>query len=383
MTHAEIDVLTSVSEPFPLSTSRLLYDAPPVSYLIDGIIPTHSICGITGAPGTGKTWYAMEAMRAVVTGSKFLGQFQAQQGPVLFVGNDSSYHDYARQWRRLTLEASEEYDALAVQNPFMTYAHFLLESDFNFDDPAMVGRIIRTSMNVERKPYEENVLTDDGWEVVTHEGRHYALIIYDAFWKFTASPDSDNVARGLVFNHVRQIAAATGAALMILHHPPLTSEYRTGEEWRGAGLGALDVHQHLVIRNKRPDTVEVKTKKFRGITPRPFLMNLNVFADEKDAELVFIESTKTVTDYDTDIMKLLVAFLKENKAPANLRELADAVFSVQEIKTSYKTVTRVMNRIRNLLTLSTMRPDCPIVKISYGNGRAALFKLKEETNDAE
>lgn len=382
----DIQQSVEMSQPFTVTTSKMLYDAPPVEYLIERTLPTHTICGLTGIAGTGKTWLAMEMMRAVVTGTKFLGEFQARQCPAIYIGSDASLLDYARQWRRLTKEAYDSYanlgteeDKLQVENPFDSYAHFLIQSEFNLDDIGMIARLIRTSEQVERPSYLEDVLTDEGWEQVEQAGKHYGLIIYDTLTKMTRTPENDNVGRDIVFDHLRLVAEATGATLMVLHHPPLTSEWRTGEEFRGAGsqIGDLDNHFHIVQNNKRPDVIQFKFKKFRGITPKPFLFKLDVFDDENEASLDFMEPVKDVTDWDADLERIMVETLKKREnQPTSIIEFATAVLMDPDIGPSFEgNAKKAKKRVANFLAIALIKPDSPFVKISGGAGRSHYYKL--------
>lgn len=389
----DIQQAVDIAQPFTVSTSKMLYDAPPVEYLIESTLPTHTICGLTGIAGTGKTWLAMEMMRAVVTGTKFLGQFQARQCPAIYIGSDASLLDYAQQWRRLTKETYDGYAEMSgeegqrVENPFDSYAHFLLQSEFNLDDLSMIARLIRTSEQVERPSFIEDVLTDEGWEQEERAGRHYGLIIYDTLTKMTRTPENDNVGRDVVFDHLRLVAEATGATLIVLHHPPLTSEWRTGEEFRGAGsqIGDLDNHFHIVANNGRPDVVQFKFKKFRGITPKPFLFHLDVFQNIDEASLDFMEQVKDVTDFDNDVQKLLVDTLtKRENQPTTILDFATALLMDPEIGTSYDgNIKKAKKRISNFLAVLLQKPDSPIVKIIGGAGRSNFYKLNPKGDESD
>lgn len=384
-----IEAILDGVEPFKIISTRALYDAPPVEFLIDGLLPTHAICGMTGHPGTGKTWLAMEMMRATVTGTKFLGHYETKQAPALLIGSDASLLDYAQQWRRLTKDSYESYAEADVRNPFDAFAHFMIQSEFNLDDIQMVARLIRTSSMVERPSYYETVLTDEGWESVEREGCHYGLIVYDTLTKMTSTPENDNKGRDLVFEHLRDIAEATGATLLVIHHPPLVGEFRTGEEWRGAGsqFGALDVHYHIIKDNGRQDVIQMKVKKFRGITPKPFLFHLAVFDNDQEADLTYMEAARDAADYDADLQHHLVEVLHERGGePATISDFAIALLQYPEWNDQFgNDVKKMKNRIRNFLRGSVLKPDSPIVQILGGRGRAgSLYNLtprQEEGSD--
>lgn len=372
-----IQAYFDAAEPYKVATTRMLYNAPPVEFLVEGILPTHAICGLTGAPGTGKTWFAMAMMEAVVTGTKFLGKFPTKQGPALYVGADASFLDYAQQWWRLTHESYESYtqevdgETVHIENPYDRYADFLLQDDFNLDDADKVARLIRTSDSVSRPSYIEDVLTDDGWEQVEREGKHYRLIVYDTLTKLTRSQENNSVDRDKVFEHLRDIAEATGATLLVLHHPPLVSEFRSGEEWRGAGsqFGALDAHFHILKDGGRDDVIQFKVKKFRGITPKPFLFNLDVFGNENSAALRFMEPAKDVTDHDDELLDHLVAALDAWKnQPSTINDLA--MYVMPKVHEQFDDIRKLKARIKNLLKRESMKPNARIVLISAGAGRA-------------
>ena len=393
-----IQAYVDAAEPYAVASTKMLYNAPPVEFLIAGILPTHAICGLTGAPGTGKTWLAMEAMRAVITGTKFLGQFDTQQGPALYVGADASFLDYAQQWYRLTHEVYESYTqheddgtVVRLQNPFDLYADFLLQSDFNLDDPEKVGKLIKTSARVERPSYYEEVMTETGWEQVEREGRHYRLIVYDTLTKLTRSPENDSIGRDVVFEHLRDVAEATGATLLVLHHPPLVSEFRSGEEWRGAGsqFGALDAHFHILRDNGREDVIQFKVKKFRGITPKPFLYNMDVFNPETmAATLTYMESGKAAVDFDNELVDAMLAHLDKVKKPQSIADFAIHLMAQEKFNDTYENVAKMKNRLANFLKKETAKPDARFRLVVAGAGRrASLYTVgvipPSEDSDAE
>jgi hypothetical protein len=376
-------------EPFDVASASDLYMAPPVDYLVDGLIPLNSAVGLTGFPGTGKTWFALEMSRAVATGTKFLGKFDVRRAPVLFVGNDASMLDYAQQWRRLTLEEYAGYDDAKEQglrdlNPFDTHVHFLLQSEFNLDDMNMVARVIATSRAIFGDPDYEVQRDEDGNETLVEVTKqNVGLIVMDALTNMTKTSEIDNTARGEVMSNVRLIAENTGASVLLLHHNTMPGEFRTGEEWRGGGaqIAMLDCHFHLTAKNK--GLIEFKTKKMRGLTPATFYFDLNVH-EPGAASLDFNELEQEGTDETDTLRDDLVGVLKAREnAPTTKLDFASALWPKYTVR--YEDIKQLKKRIESFLYTYTRAPDAEIVLAVRGTGgRASQYKLtyKEPTSDA-
>jgi hypothetical protein len=60
-------------------------DDTPITYLVEGLVPTGWLGAIAGRDGRGKTLLGMEIARCVLTGEKLFGQFAAQQGNVFLM----------------------------------------------------------------------------------------------------------------------------------------------------------------------------------------------------------------------------------------------------------------------------------------------------------
>jgi hypothetical protein len=254
---------------------------PPIM-LIEDFLPSGCLMGLTSYPGVGKSWLAFEIMRAITTGTDFLGQFKVNiRGPVLFVGSDSSEFDYARQWTRLTRE---------VPNAELNHAWFLCQSPFMLDDDEEVSRLIKTSLGY---VVEQNVTTEhedeETGEVYSHtaDRTNFELIIFDTLSRLSRKNQNDNTEMEEVFRNIRDIAEATGAAVLVLHHNSKPSEHNDGGDWRGAmsQIGALDSWLQLVKPKKivsgGSQIIGAQFKKFRGITPPDFSFNLDVNDPER------------------------------------------------------------------------------------------------------
>lgn len=373
-----LQTLVKNAEPYAKRFSTDLYDAPPVQFLIDTLIPLNSVVGLTGFPGCGKTWFALEAMRAVATGGKFLDEFKAKQTPVLLVGNDSSYLDYARQWRRLTRDEWNVYQEEARQgnvphNPLDADCHFILQSDFTFDDINNIARMIATSQRVSVVERME-VDAEDGSIDEIHRD-HYGLIVFDCLSRLTNAQENSNTEMSAVFKNIRTLAEATGASILLLHHNASPSENRSGEEWRGAGasgagIASLDVHLHL--KRQSMDTVHVKARKFRGLTPPEFKFVLDVNKQESIAELTYLDKMAEVHEVEESLIEDLVYTLKmRNNIPLTIRNFTDALHSKY---ITFDSAQSLYNFIAARITIICGMPDPKIVRVGKV-GLAHTYKL--------
>lgn len=375
-----VKALVEDAEPYAVSNPGDLYNAPPVEFLIEGILPLYSVVGLTGFPGTGKTWLAMEAARAVATGDKFLGKFPVKRAPVLFVGNDASFLDYAQQWRRLTIEEYADYEQSIIDgdrntNPFDMHVHFLLQSDFNLDDTTQIGRIIRTSHEVLGDPDYAVVKDDEGNETMVEvTQRNFGLIVLDTLSKMTRTNEISNTDRDVVMEHIRVIAEATGATVLVLHHNTMPGEFRTGEEWRGGGaqFASLDAHFHLTAKNKA--LIEFKTKKMRGLTPPTFFFDLNVH-EPGGASLDYNDLQPDAPAAGELIVEELIGVLKRREnAPTTKQEFANELWSKHGAE--YADFKAFQRFVTNTLTAYTRAPNAKIVLAVRGSGgRASQYKL--------
>lgn len=299
------------TEAYPLMRGEDLYNIDPPLMLIDDLLPQQSVSGLTSYPGTGKTWFALELVRAISTGGKFLGKFQAQQGSVLFVGSDASIYDYARQWRKLTVS---EWSSLAGHdiNPLEDGVRFLIQSDFLFESLDSVRKLIKTS-----RKFHWGELSEEGFE------SGFSLIIFDTLSKLTRASQSDNTQMEEVFRNIRLISEATGAGVMLLHHNSKQNEFNDGEDWRGASaqIAALDNWFQINLDKMNPNARNVLIKKFRGLTPDPF--SYLVDFTEESAKLTRIDVTET-NAFEDGIVSAVVEFLSIPTAQGGW-------FSVQQI----------------------------------------------------
>lgn len=277
-------------------------------------------------------------MRALATGGRFLDHFPARPGPVLFVGSDASLYDYARQWRRLTQEEFRKFEPTAFteygyENPLRANVRFLIQSDFLFESTDAVRRLARTVKDfLWGSPYE--VFDEGTGETTVEEDRGFSLIIFDTLSKLTRADQNSNTQMEEIFRNIRFLSEYTEASILLLHHNAKATEFKGGEDWRGAigQIAALDNWYQLNPTRADKDVIRLKVKKFRGITPPDFYYKMSVnegeMSEEPPASLVFVDEPKDVIADDG----LGEAFVELLNRPAligkwwTLKHLTDAVY---------------------------------------------------------
>jgi hypothetical protein len=279
-----------------------LYEVQAPPMLIDPFLPAACLGGLSGGPGVGKTWFALEACRAIATGTPFLGRFPVQtRVPTLLIGSDSSKFDYGRCWRRLT---ERQYEELGGQqlgddptnennpdahigdlNPLNDLFRHIIGSDFSLDDEAAVAAMME-AVDYEWGPYEwqddePGDIDQAGYVSVIPGGwrrqRGSGLIIMDTFGSLTEEDLIDNSAMIRVYQKLRRFVTVTGATVLLLNHNP-----KGAATWLGAisQVGKLDFWLHLRQPKKTtdPDYIQIEFKKTRGIRPSnaiSYRMNVN------------------------------------------------------------------------------------------------------------
>lgn len=299
---------------YPILNLKTLLSMPEPPMLIDSLIPRQGITGISADPNIGKTFLAIEMARAVITGSKFLEAFEAEAGAVLFIGQDASIMDYARQVRKVV---GKQYADMATElevsgsddvNPFDDRLKFLIRPGLELQNKKHVDKLIRTVQGIQHSfrggGFTEYEINSTG-DVVPVEYEPYdygvSLIIIDTLASSHRSNENDNSEMQVVFDNIRRLSEETKAAVILTHHHPKSGEFNTNNsKWRGATaqLGSLDNHMELSRVEGSKDMVEFAIKKFRGLRIDDFTYRMIV--DENTARLVKSDRPERETQHDND-----------------------------------------------------------------------------------
>lgn len=111
-THSEAELNIPASIPgiqqgftlLPLS-HLMAQDFPPVEWLVDGLIPEDAVVLLSGAPASFKTWLALEMVKSITTGEKFLGKFSTKSVNALIVDAESGERQLCDHFAKLNVNS--------------------------------------------------------------------------------------------------------------------------------------------------------------------------------------------------------------------------------------------------------------------------------------
>ncbi len=227
---------------FPASREYIAGAAEEEDWIIDSILPGSSLTLITGKEGTQKTTIAIGMSRAVATGQSFFQQ-DVVQGKVLYMNLDRMRgKDVARSLREYaqTKDLSEE-SADWIQEIVWQEGEFDLLGVKTTEE----GQVITDSNNL--PVYNKEILVQYIRE------KHIKLVIMDTLHKLATSSDLNedkSIDMDRLCVVVRDIARDSKAAVVLLHHTPVTDDTRG----RGSGAIAATVDHVISVRSEGSST---------------------------------------------------------------------------------------------------------------------------------
>ena len=178
-----------------------VFAMPPVEFLVDGLITDTGFTMMYGAPGTGKSFLAIDIALSVAHGQPWQGQ-GVKQGPVLYIAGEG-IGGFGKRWK-----AWERHHG-KVDEPDL----YLLPTAVNFREPEDIARLVAPSRTS---------------AAVLARHRRYGGACH-------RRRREQQHRHGLVRRRVR-IKALTGGALLAVHHAGKDGSRRGST----ALLGAVD-----------------------------------------------------------------------------------------------------------------------------------------------
>ena len=217
-------------ERYKMMRRDAVFAMPPVEFLVDGLITDTGFTMMYGAPGTGKSFIAIDIALSVAHGQAWQGQ-SVKQGPVLYIAGEG-IGGFGKRWK-----AWERHHG-KVDEPDL----YLLPTAVNFREPEDIARLVATIEDIDQP---------------------FSLVIVDTVARAIAgAEENSSTDMGLFVAACDEIKALTGGALLAVHHAGKDSS--RGARGSTALLGAVDTS---LMVGKSEDIVVLRTEKMKDAEP--------------------------------------------------------------------------------------------------------------------
>lgn len=224
----------------PRSIFRLLSDVeleqlPPITFLVDGVLPAAGLGVIYGPPAAGKSFLMLDMACCIATGAHWLGK-PTRQGRVVYVAAEGSAGLSQR------MSAWKHHQGVTASLPI----HFITQPANLLTPPHLVQLLLAF----------ETLPTPP------------ALVIIDTLARSMPGGD-ENAAKdlGIVVDRADQLKRETGASVMLVHHPAKGSDIERGS---GALRGGVDAMLFVKVDDDRRELRCEKAKDWAPFDPIPF-----------------------------------------------------------------------------------------------------------------
>jgi len=267
--------------PLSLEGARGLRTVGPPPMVIEELLPAGSITFISGAKYTGKTFFALEAARAVATGASpdvlFMGKWRVTRpGNVLIVEQDSPRYDTGRAlWCMLAKQYAEEdpqvrEDEGSIIDPISIAWHPDLDLLKRLD--AM--RVVQAANDLYTWRgaglYSRPEVDADGNVVQVVEDhdigyRGASLIVLDSARALNRGKENESDDMETFVQNLKYIRQHTGAAVIVIAH-----DNADGTKTRGSTAIEAGADSEYAITKSKTKGHGVFIRKARAIAPQEF-----------------------------------------------------------------------------------------------------------------
>jgi len=207
-----------------------VFAMPPVEFLVDGLITDTGFTMMYGAPGTGKSFIAIDIALSVAHGIEWQGQ-EVKPGAVLYIAGEG-IGGFSKRWK-----AWENHHGVKDEPDL-----YLLPTAVNFREQEDIARLVATIEDI---------------------GQRFSLVIVDTVARAIAgAEENSSTDMGLFVAACDEIKALTGGALLAVHHAG--KDANRGARGSTALLGAVDTS---LMVGKSEDIVTLRTEKMKDAEP--------------------------------------------------------------------------------------------------------------------
>lgn len=299
-----------------IQTSNEFSDIKPPEMLIEGLIPRRSITLVTGAKYTGKTFFALEAMRAVAAAMlddsvKFMGKWAVKSaGYVMLLEQDSPDWDTGRALAMMLRDyharlGDRRSDIGAVWHPGVDML-----------DGFAVEKIVATAMAHAGSEQDDWMDNQGNWHT-TRRGPE--LIVLDSGRSLHRGDENESSDMEIFMQNVKFIRDNTGAAIILIAH-----DGAKGDRTRGSTAIDAAADSEFAV-SKHHGVQRVHIRKSRAISPGDF--RYRILTDEATdtkqvlfaGDIIQQEDEEEVANQDARAS--FMVFLGALTGPSSLREI--------------------------------------------------------------
>lgn len=283
---------------------------PPLAWQIKGHVPVNSFGMIYGASGIGKSFVALDMALCVATGKPFLGIYEVQQGPVVYI-----YSEGIPGARQRYLAWAQHYERETEEVLFVPSTFDLLDGD----EAKEVLKIAQDDL-----------------------GAVPSLIVVDTLARnFGAGNERTSDDMNKYVTNLDHLRKATKGTVLSIHHTGWE-----GSRSRGATNlpGACDVMIQLSGQSNA-NTVTVKCDKQKDAEPfEPYKLTKQVVRTDNGSSLVWTRQDQWATRYelldkkDRDVLDTIFTKFGEGEFEAN---------DVYSLCDSKRTAQRLLARLKD------------------------------------
>ena len=321
-------------------TIRALADAQlaaaeTVEWVIPGLLAMGEKAVIAGPPKSLKTWFALHLARAIAVGDRVLDEDEWQVGQpqcVLFVQEEGAHQRWAQRLMDVFGGSTEA--------PF-SYAHRAGLSLLNRDH---VERVIEEAKQIEAR-----------------------AIFLDPLQRITPGVNENDATEiGPAWDAIHEIAHATGAAVVVLHHARKGGGEPTMDSIRGSSRVAGEVDLMFIMRRVERGTLEVYLDGRELVRPDAEQGNLEVRYDTEAPHRMRIAGVRLNVKGPTNSTRPAVEQV--------LRDAGEALTTAEVHKRVEKKLGRSRDRSGISRELTALVEDGQVAKTAPGRGKASRWE---------
>jgi AAA domain len=236
-------------KPVPLSAFA---EGPEPEWIIDGLIPRAQMMVIFGAPGTGKSFFALDLAASIARGIPWRDH-ETKQGRALYICGESP-GGFRQRWKAYA-------NAHSITLADLDSHLFMLTNMPNLLEVTQVGAFIAQIKAV---------------------GEFDFIVIDTLARAMPGGNENTSDGMGLAIKHAHQIHKSTDAMICLVHHSG-KDEARGSRGWSGL-LGQIDAELEITRTNNREIREATNTKQRDGEDGQKFQFALDQVAAGTDSK---------------------------------------------------------------------------------------------------